>query len=481
MPPPGGQAPAPAPGQASQPAQPPRPIPQYNTVPGMAQQGQPPPSAPPRMAPPGGQPTPAPQPSQPQQGPMPPPGSPQATEQMKRQNWLKQNLQGKGYTPAQIQAALGSPEAKAAMTQQREDEKFAMEVRKEEFSNAEKAVSDRLAERTANREDLARKDAEKAQGETARHNRSEEGISRANTGQAAASLKETIRYHDAEIKKMEKVGTEKEMPATMKKSVQLDIAESRQALEALAGLKSTTGSPFFSMEKPGMISGILGRAATPVDMQKYDVYANRLAVAIASIQSMGRGQVSDSKVREARKLVPALGEDPETSKVKLAQIKKITDMADNVLQGKNPESESGAQLKTEAPKVGTVVDGHTFKGGDPSKESNWEVKKKLADTEPNPNDPSWKREGGELKGKGFLGLLPHKGNKVSTEISIGVPINGKEMDIPSLVPTLSKDQIQWLLDGKKPTREIVAKASDFAKKRIKEGKSVFANHKDGDY
>lgn len=102
------------------------------------------------------------------------------------------------------------------------------------------------------------------------------------------------------------------------------------------------------------------------------------------------------------------------------------------------------------------------------------LKKKLSDS-------SWQRSDGSTKGQGFLGQLPHQSGKVSTEISIGVEINGKEMDVPSLVPTLTKAEVQWMLDGKKPTRGIVIKAEDFAKKRIAQGKSVFANQKDGDY
>ena len=84
------------------------------------------------------------------------------------------------------------------------------------------------------------------------------------------------------------------------------------------------------------------------------------------------------------------------------------------------------------------------------------------------------RADGTKKGPGFLGELKRPDGKVSTELSIGVEIDGKETEIPSLVPTLTKDEIKHLLSGKKPTREIVRKASEYAKKRIKEGKSPFA-------
>jgi len=84
------------------------------------------------------------------------------------------------------------------------------------------------------------------------------------------------------------------------------------------------------------------------------------------------------------------------------------------------------------------------------------------------------RVDGTLKGKGFLGELKRPDGKVSTELSIGVNLDGKETLIPSLVPTLNKDEINYLLSGGKATKEIVRKAVEHAKGRIAEGKSPFA-------
>lgn len=86
----------------------------------------------------------------------------------------------------------------------------------------------------------------------------------------------------------------------------------------------------------------------------------------------------------------------------------------------------------------------------------------------------WKRSDGSQKGDGFLGLLKRPDGKVSSEISIGVNIDGKQMEIPSLVPSLTEKEIDHLLDGKKPTDEIVDKAVAHAKQRLAQGKSVFA-------
>ena len=84
------------------------------------------------------------------------------------------------------------------------------------------------------------------------------------------------------------------------------------------------------------------------------------------------------------------------------------------------------------------------------------------------------RSDGTPKGSGFLGELKRPDGKVSTELSIGVNIDGKETEIPSLVPTLTKQEINYLLEGNKPTSLIVQKAINHAKSRIAEGKSVFA-------
>lgn len=99
-----------------------------------------------------------------------------------------------------------------------------------------------------------------------------------------------------------------------------------------------------------------------------------------------------------------------------------------------------------------------------------------ADTDPTTWD---KREDGSQKGQGFLGLLRRKDGGVSSEISIGTEVNGKDMDIPLMVPTLSKQQVQYLLnnpvnDPSKIPDAIVDKAVAFAQTRLASGKSVFA-------
>lgn len=87
------------------------------------------------------------------------------------------------------------------------------------------------------------------------------------------------------------------------------------------------------------------------------------------------------------------------------------------------------------------------------------------------------RVDGTTKGDGYFGALRMNdgSGKVATELGIGVEIDGKEMEIPSLVPTLSKQEVDYLLTGAAPTREIIQKASAHAERRIREGKSVWAS------
>ncbi len=87
------------------------------------------------------------------------------------------------------------------------------------------------------------------------------------------------------------------------------------------------------------------------------------------------------------------------------------------------------------------------------------------------------RPDGTPKGAGFLGEVRRPDGAVSTELSIGVIIDGRSIEIPTMVPTLDKVELQTLLtmkDGEEMPRSIVAKAIDHAVKRMKAGKSPFA-------
>ena len=60
---------------------------------------------------------------------------------------------------------------------------------------------------------------------------------------------------------------------------------------------------------------------------------------------------------------------------------------------------------------------------------------RVLELKPQPDRPPLPR--GQVRG-----LLPFHDGRTSSELSIGVNIGGKEMEIPSLVPTLSPDEIR---------------------------------------
>lgn len=96
------------------------------------------------------------------------------------------------------------------------------------------------------------------------------------------------------------------------------------------------------------------------------------------------------------------------------------------------------------------------------------------------------RPDGTPKGSGFMGELARPDGGISTEISVGVQIDGKETEIPLLVPTLSKKETEYLLKADPDSHDffknmpdsIMDKAIAHAKSRIEGGKSVFADSGD---
>ena len=89
------------------------------------------------------------------------------------------------------------------------------------------------------------------------------------------------------------------------------------------------------------------------------------------------------------------------------------------------------------------------------------------------------RQDGSLKSEtGFIGPIINKhSGKTMTELSVGVVIGGREIEIPSMVPTLSKEEriaLQNLRVGVDPIpQSIIQKAKSHAIKRIEAGLSPF--------
>jgi hypothetical protein len=77
------------------------------------------------------------------------------------------------------------------------------------------------------------------------------------------------------------------------------------------------------------------------------------------------------------------------------------------------------------------------------------------------------------KGKGFFGPVPSNGG-VSTEISSEAMLNGKPVEFPLMVPSLSAPQLLGLLQGQQPPDDVYKKAIEHALMRMNLGLSPFA-------
>ena len=79
---------------------------------------------------------------------------------------------------------------------------------------------------------------------------------------------------------------------------------------------------------------------------------------------------------------------------------------------------------------------------------------------------------------GWKGIHINKEGKKVTEHSMGFGMNGKEVEIPMIVPSTTKEELDIILNSKKVTPAMIKKATDHAKQRMSQGKSPFKNPED---
>lgn len=82
--------------------------------------------------------------------------------------------------------------------------------------------------------------------------------------------------------------------------------------------------------------------------------------------------------------------------------------------------------------------------------------------------PSYGKRADNTEKGGYFGELKRPDGDVSTELSIGVDYGSGEKEIPTLVPTLTKEEVDHLLSGGEPTDAITRKAVEFAVQREEE-------------
>tara|TARA_R110000822_G_scaffold185941_2_gene325048 strand:- start:84 stop:482 length:399 start_codon:yes stop_codon:yes gene_type:complete len=109
---------------------------------------------------------------------------------------------------------------------------------------------------------------------------------------------------------------------------------------------------------------------------------------------------------------------------------------------------------------------------------------------PPENDKSmYRADGSKKSNRGFIGQVTNNASGgTMTEFSTDMEYNGKNIGIPTMVPTLSKSEIKYMSNMKPGTgwnlsksateRSIINKARKHAKQRLSQGKSPF--YQDGE-
>jgi hypothetical protein len=306
------------------------------------------------------------------------------------------------------------------------------------------------------------------------------------------------------------------IPAT---PAQAEIARHNQELERIAGLtagraeatqrETERHNRATEAKDTGRLVQVMGPGGTPIWVRENDAVGQPAAQAPRAVTGQERQSLAYyNRAKEAVETLTAPDKSGKSLEQRMASLGQQAQLqyAPNLLQSGDQQAyrqaqraftearlrkESGAAIptaeytndsKTYFVQPGdtdatieqkrkarqTVLDGLKFGAGKAYAEFYGEDQKPPLDQV---------RADGTAKGDGFFGVLKRPDGKVSTEISIGVPIDGKETEIPTLVPTLTRGEVTLLLvmkEGGKVPDSIVRKAVDYAKQRIKAGKSPFA-------
>lgn len=94
-----------------------------------------------------------------------------------------------------------------------------------------------------------------------------------------------------------------------------------------------------------------------------------------------------------------------------------------------------------------------------------------------------KRPDGSNKGRGYLGEIKRPDGSVMTEVTTGIEIDGKEMDIPLITKYSTKEDIEYLKKAdikgndfyKNMPAGLVDRAVQHALDRKKAGKPIYAD------
>lgn len=89
------------------------------------------------------------------------------------------------------------------------------------------------------------------------------------------------------------------------------------------------------------------------------------------------------------------------------------------------------------------------------------------------------RANGTKKGTGYFGEIPMAdGKHIMTEMGANATIDGEDVHYPLIHPNMTREEIDHLAAGKKPTSEMHDKAIEHAMQRKAAGKNPFAEEDD---
>lgn len=239
---------------------------------------------------------------------------------------------------------------------------------------------------------------------------------------------------------------------------QMQIEDDEAAATRAHGqfVDAVTGILHGTAEQPGILALHGQNAVDAADPTAKALDAARDKIA----QSLGTQRAKDLFLRAAAHTQHTSGEQ----------------IADHVLVSREKATDDASQLRASAAASAAVAAYTPGTGPDVAD-------LRVLPGERGTDETQWdKRADGSAKGHGFLGLLRRPDGKVSSELSVGVELDGKETDIPLLVPTLTRKEVDTLLAV--PTdkdffrnlpRSVLDKAVAFARQRKAAGLDVFAD------
>ena len=284
------------------------------------------------------------------------------------------------------------------------------------------------------------------------------------------SLKEQSKTEDSPVNQMPKKEVlENQIVNSLASLVLYGDGYSKQE-DVEEAAKTVYGGAYEALKKEGSFN------IPPGLRDQYSKFTNRMYE--EAMLDM-KNEYLDASTTSYKTVGGGIGQSVETEQQPSTKV--ITPTVENgvfkfVATDPSAGSEAARLNKTLAPAINNLAKMVAVGNGDPDlNKAIKELSPRLFEEEvPVPTPSYGKRADNTEKGAGYFGELKRPDGDVSTELSIGVDYGSGEKEIPTLVPTLTKEEVDHLLSGGEPTDAITRKAVEFAVQREKEGKPVFA-------